>query len=264
MKSAVLKTAVLKGEYVKSPTYQLFLDASSNKQALFVGLIDPDRLDIERVSGRVRLFQENGVDLIFVGGSLSQFDDFDGYVRAMRSEARVPVVGFPGSTNQISGALDAILYLSVISGRNPDLLFGQHVQIAPKLKSLEIDVLSTGYMLVESGPLTSAHYMSHSLPIPREKPSIAVSTALAAEYMGMSLLYLEAGSGAEMCVPEEMISQVRAAVSVPVIVGGGISSPEMAGKLVQAGADAIVIGTEFEANPTPDLIRSFANVVHAS
>jgi phosphoglycerol geranylgeranyltransferase len=235
-----------------------------NKEALFIALIDPDRLEKSEIAERVRLFQENGVDLLFVGGSLSRFDDFDGYVRAMRAEAQIPVVGFPGSTDQISGALDAILYLSVISGRNPDLLFGQHVQIASQLKSLGMDVLSTGYMLVESGPLTSAHYVSHSLPIPRGKPSIAVSTALAAEYMGMSLIYLDAGSGASMCVPEEMISLVRDSVGVPLIVGGGICSPEMAGRLVQAGASAIVIGTGFEENPSQEFVRSFADAVHSA
>lgn len=230
--------------------------------ALLVALLDPDLLTLERATERIDLLETNGVDAFFLGGSLSQYLEFDEYVRCVKEHASVPVIGFPGSINQISAHLDAILYLSVISGRNPETLFGQHVQVAPLLKRLNLEVIPTGYMLVESGKLTTAHYVSHSLPLPRDKPSVAAATALAGEYMGHRLLYLDAGSGAENPVPEELIRAVHDSTSTPIVVGGGIREPSLAAMSVRAGASAIVIGTAFEEGPDAGLVREFAAAVH--
>jgi phosphoglycerol geranylgeranyltransferase len=237
-------------------------DTDGNPRALLIALLDPDRLGLDDAAQRIELLESNGVDAFFLGGSLSQYLEFDEYARRVKYHASVPVIGFPGSINQISAHLDAILYLSVISGRNPETLFGQHVQVAPLLHRLRLEVIPTGYMLVESGKLTTAQYVSHSLPLPRDKPSVAAATALAGEYLGLRLLYLDAGSGAEHSVPVEIVEAVRESTSIPILVGGGIREPDVAAAHVRAGASAIVIGTVFEENPDEGRIRAFAEAVH--
>jgi phosphoglycerol geranylgeranyltransferase len=229
--------------------------------ARLIALLDPDRLSPEALAGRINLLESNGVEAFFLGGSLSQYLEFDEYVRTVNNHAEVPVIGFPGLINQISAHLDAILYLSVISGRNPETLFGQHVQVAPLLRRLNLEVIPTGYMLVESGKLTTAQYVSHSLPLPRNKPSVAAATALAGEYLGLKLLYLDAGSGADEPVPEEIISAVYESTTAPIVVGGGIREPDVAARNVRAGASAIVIGTLFEEAPDAGLVSEFAAAV---
>lgn len=232
------------------------------KKTLLIALIDPDRLEAEYLPDRIKLFEENGVDFIFIGGSLSQYVEFDSYVKTAKLYSGIPVIGFPGSINQISSHLDALLFLSVISGRNADTLIGRHVQSAPLIKKLGIDVISTGYMLVESGKLNTAHYISHSLPIPRLKPSIAVATALAGAMLGLDILYMDAGSGAELAVPSELIEAVTESTSIPLLVGGGIRTPEQAKERADAGAAAIVIGSLFEQDPDGTLISEMVDAVH--
>jgi putative glycerol-1-phosphate prenyltransferase len=175
----------------------------------------------------------------------------------------VPVIIFPGDTNQISAAADAILFLSLISGRNPELLIGQHVKAAPILRAHGLEAIATGYALVDSGQQTTTEYVSNTRPLPRNKPEIAMAHALAAEYLGMQCVYLDAGSGPEKMVPEEMVQAVSDYVSVPIIVGGGIRKPEAAAKRVLLGASFVVVSSVFEEQGwDPELIGEFASAIH--
>jgi phosphoglycerol geranylgeranyltransferase len=205
-------------------------------------LLDPD--DFSPREG-VRLLvraQANGIDALLVGGSLMQSDAFLAFVAAVKKAATVPVILFPGDATQLSPAADAVLYLSLVSGRNPVMLIGEHVKGAPLIKKFGLEPIATAYMLVESGAVSSVEFMSNTRPLPRSKPKIAAAHALASQYMGMQMIYLEAGSGAPQTVPLEMISLVRKTVGIPLIVGGGIRTPETAAEILAAGADIIVTG----------------------
>lgn len=213
-------------------------------------LIDPDKAEEPaKLRSLLKIANENCVDLIMVGGSLANTLIMPEILRTIRSEVSLPVVLFPGSPLQVTPGADAILFLSLISGRNPDLLIGHHVQAAPLLRNLSMEVMPTGYMLINSGKLTSAAYMSNTLPIPEDKYSIAASTAMAGELLGLKLLYLDAGSGAERAISPRMISAVRASVDLPLMVGGGITTPAIAQASLEAGADVLVIGNVLEKDP---------------
>jgi putative glycerol-1-phosphate prenyltransferase len=191
------------------------------------------------------------LDFFFVGGSLVHPENFLTCVREVKriSQNRIPVVLFPGSFQQVSAEADAILFLSLISGRNPEWLIGQQVLAAPTLAETDLEILSTGYMLVDGERSTSVEYISQTLPLPRDKPDLAAATALAGKFLGLSLFYLDAGSGARLPVPEKMIQAVRTAVDGPLIVGGGIDSVSRAQRAWDAGADLVVIGNGAEKNP---------------
>ncbi len=232
--------------------------AQSKKRSLFAVLLDPDASVDQSFIDRVRDAERAGVDLFFVGGSLMSNDFLDETLQAIKAICQVPVVLFPGSSMQISPEADALLFLSLISGRNADLLIGQHVIAAPYVKKANIEVIPTGYMLVDGGAPTTAHYVSQTMPIPRNKPNIAATTALAGEMLGLRLLYLDAGSGAEFPVSSEMIRAVRDAVSLPIVVGGGMTSFYDIRKAVEAGADVVVVGNALEcgAAKLEDLIHA--------
>src|SRR5690554_1446502 len=206
---------------------------------------------------------EASVDAVFVGGSLCTRDvDIDAFVSDLKSDARLPVVGFPGSVSQLSRNLDAVLFLSIVSSRNPEYLFGQHIHAAPLIRRLGIEPISTGYMLVESGRTTTAQYVSHSMPLPRTKPDVAVATALAAEMMGMKMLFTDGGSGAQEPVPEEMIAAITDVCAAPLVVGGGLRSPMDVARRVEAGASFIVVGNAFESNTDAGFISEMAAAAH--
>lgn len=230
--------------------YQLLYNLkASGKKALAV-LLDPDKLvQEERLSNVLSLIAHSEVDFVFVGGSLLVESNFHECIQRIKSECKKPVVIFPGSPSQVSAHADAILFLSLISGRNADLLIGQHVQAAPLLKEMNIEVLPTGYMLIESGKSTTALYMSQTLPIPYDKPEIAAATAMAGEMLGLRLFYLDGGSGAQFPVSGKMISAVSQSIDAPLIVGGGIRSEEEARNAWNAGAQVVVVGTAFEEEP---------------
>ncbi len=233
----------------------------SNQRALYFILLDPDRFhgaDLEEFANRCATA---GVDGFLVGGSLMVSGDFDLAIKTLKNLTHLPVIIFPGGLSQISPFADAILFLSIISGRNPEHLIGKHVIAAPVIKKYGLEAISTGYMLIESGRRTTAEYMSGSAPIPRHKPEIAVATALAAEYLGMKMIYLEGGSGADNPVSFEMVSAVAKNISIPVIVGGGIKTAETAGKMVDSGAKIIVTGNHFEEKKNWDLLQDFADAV---
>ncbi len=240
--------------------YQHLQQARRSGRKLMALLIDPDKLDQPGLQLLVQEAQNGGVDLIFVGGSLLTGDALHSCLEQVRSRCSIPVVLFPGSLLQISEAADALLFLSLISGRNPDLLIGNQVIAAPYLKEMDLEILSTGYMLVESGRPTTASYMSNSQPIPHNKPEIAACTAMAGEMLGLKLIYLDGGSGAVHPVSEKMVAQVRASVDLPIIVGGGIRHPETARSICRAGADVVVVGNATESQP--ELIPSIAEAIH--
>ncbi|MDM7926327.1 MAG: geranylgeranylglyceryl/heptaprenylglyceryl phosphate synthase, partial [bacterium] len=208
--------------------------------------------------------EAQGADGILIGGSLLLDDGFDKCVEAVKRAVRIPVILFPGNGRQLSRYADAVLFMSLVSGRNPHLLIGEQVTSAPVIRAMGLEPVSMAYLLVESGETTAAEFMSATRPIPRNKPDIAAAHALAAEYLGMKLVYLEAGSGAKQSVPEAMIAAVARTVSVPVIVGGGIRAPEDAAAKVKAGASFVVTGNVLEKEGGPDRVRSLADAVHAS
>lgn len=245
------------------PIYDTLLAKAKARGAAYLVLIDPDKTDGKRLQDFVRHATDAGVDGFLVGGSLVLADTFEECITTLKKNTDVPVVIFPGSVQQISKKADAILFLSLLSGRNAEHIIGSQVTAAPILKRMQLEAISTAYMLVESGKTTSAEFMSNTKPLPRNKPDIAVAHALAAEYLGFKLLYLEAGSGADHSVPEEMIAAVVQHCSVPLIVGGGIRTPDEARKKAKAGAKFIVTGNVLEKDGLKDLIKEFAAAIHS-
>ncbi len=244
-------------------TYQSLLTTSHSKRAGYFVLVDPDKILDENISVFASTAQNSGVDAFLVGGSLVFDDSFERCIELLKKHSTLPVIIFPGSVQQISRNADAILFLSVVSGRNPQHLIGDHVASAPTIKKIGLEPISTAYMLVESGQTTSVEFMSNTRPLPRNKPDIAVAHALAAEFLGFKMIYLEAGSGAQNSVPEEMIAAIKKYSSVPLIVGGGITSPEIARKKVSAGANFIVTGNVLEKNGNASLMKEFADAIHS-
>ncbi|MDX9758524.1 MAG: geranylgeranylglyceryl/heptaprenylglyceryl phosphate synthase [Bacteroidota bacterium] len=242
--------------------YDRLCHAHREGRAQLFLLVDPDKANISMLPGFVAEAQEAGVDGFLIGGSLTLLPRFEECLRAMKVAARVPVIIFPGGIHQISGEADAILFLSTISGRNPEQLIGQHVLAAPMIHELGIEPIATGYMIIESDAVTSTEFMSYSKPIPRAKPEIAAAHALAAEMLGMKLVYLEAGSGAPQSVPAGMIRMVRSLVDIPLFVGGGIRTPGAAAEKVAAGASVVIVGNHFEDDGNHAELRAFADAVH--
>lgn len=212
-------------------------------------LIDPDKARLGTLDRVIVTAVNAGIDYFFIGGSLILDDKMDDCIEVIKEQSQIPVVLFPGSTFQISDKADAMLFLSLISGRNAELLIGKHVVVAPYLKRSELEVIPTGYMLIDGGAPTTASYISHSIPIPANKNEIAVCTAIAGEMLGQKLLYMDAGSGAQKPVSEAMIRSVSQAVDIPLIIGGGIISAEVVYRNARAGADLMVIGNSIEKNP---------------
>ncbi len=243
-------------------TYDYLLNTIKQKGAAYLILIDPDSFNEEKLSRFVRHCSNSGADGFLVGGSLLLNGDIENCIKIVKENTSLPAIIFPGDVSQVYKPADAILFLSVISGRNPEHLIGKHVLAAPLIERTGIEPIATGYMLIESGISTTAQYMSGSLPLPRNKPGIAAATALAAEYLGMKLIYLEAGSGAENSVPDEMISAVSEKCSIPVIAGGGIRTPAAAAAKVKSGAKIIVTGNFFESENNWHYIKEFAEAVH--
>ena len=238
------------------------LKVKEERGAGFLVLIDPDKFNRDKIDEFIKASEIGKVDAFLVGGSLLGDDYLSDMISAIKERTEIPVILFPGGTNQVSPNADAILYLSLISGRNPDFLIGKHVISAPLIKRYQLEAIPTGYMLVESGNTTTAEYISNTKPIPFRKYDIAVATALAGEYLGMKLLYLEAGSGAEYPIPAEMVKAVAENVSIPIIVGGGLRLPKSARNRVEAGASFIVVGNHFENPATWDEMRDFGKAVH--
>jgi len=242
--------------------FEYLLNVKKQRGAGYLVLIDPDKQEVESASTFVTQALEAGVDALLVGSSFLMSDRLDPVVQSVKRMSGLPVIISPGASSHISRYADAILFLSLISGRNPEFLIGEHVKAAPIIKRYGIEPIPTGYMLIEGGTCTSVQFMSATLPIPREKPDIAVAHAIAAEMLGMKCVYLECGSGSAMSVPNEMISAVKANINIPLIVGGGIVKPKDAEEKVHAGADFIVTGNVLENNANHNLMHEFAMAVH--
>lgn len=236
---------------------QDFFNTSQQNEKKIALLIDPDKTFGNKLTQLVLEASECGVDYFFYGGSLINKSHFENEIFRIKEFSKIPVVLFPGHNIQVSAHADAILFLSLLSGRNPEFLIGQQMVAAPFVKSSGIESIATAYLLIDGGRITTAHYMSNSLPIPNDKNEIAVNTAVAAELLGFNCIYLDAGSGALQSVPDEMISAVKYAVNIPLIVGGGIKSAERLKLAFDAGADIAVIGTAIENSP--GLLKEFVN-----
>lgn len=235
---------------------------AGNRRSLAV-LVDPDSVQEDALRALVHKANAADVDFFFVGGSLMTNDHIRAWIPLLKSLTDIPVVLFPGSLQQIVPEADALLFISLISGRNADLLIGNHVLAAPLLRQTRIEVMPTGYMLVESGRMTTAHYISNTLPIPHDKPDIAACTAMAGEMLGMKLIYMDGGSGALNPVSPAMIAAVRRSVEVPLIVGGGIRTVEAARAAWEAGANTLVIGNALEKDPGSTLLEDLSALKYA-
>jgi len=231
---------------------QRLIDLRAGNRKGFAVLIDPDKTSVDQADALAQRLRAFTPDLVLVGGSLITAGDFESRMQALRKAIDFPLVLFPGSPTQLTASVDAVLLLSLLSGRNAELLIGQHVVAAPRIRELQLEAVATGYLLIDGGKPTTASYISGTAPIPRDKPEIAAATAMAGEQLGMHCIYLDAGSGAALPVPHETIAAVRQAVDLPIIVGGGIRSREQLHAAQHAGADLVVVGTALEH--TPELI----------
>jgi phosphoglycerol geranylgeranyltransferase len=226
----------------------------------FAVLIDPDKVNPAKITELCTIAIEAAVDYLFVGGSLVVTNHLDEVVQNVKKETDIPVILFPGSPSQVSRYADALLYLSLISGRNPELLIGQHVISAPIVRQSGLEIMSTGYMVIDGGAPTTVSYISNASPIPHDKNEIAVCTAMAGEMLGMKLIYMDAGSGARRPISESMINAVASHIDIPLVIGGGITSPEKAYLNCKAGADVIVVGNAIEKEI--GLLREMSDAVH--
>ncbi len=241
--------------------YQSLTDRKSQSKKSFAVLIDPDKVNDNSVEELIQLSLDAHVDYFLVGGSLVISSYLDECVQLIKRNCNIPVILFPGSPSQISNYADALLYLSLISGRNPELLIGQHVVSAPFVKKSGLEIMSTGYMVIDGGAPTTVSYISNASPLPADKNEIAMCTAMAGEMLGMKLIYMDAGSGAKKAISESMIQKVASCIEVPLIVGGGITSAEKAYLNCKAGADVIVVGNAIEKDAS--LIKEIASAIHS-
>ncbi len=241
--------------------YQSLIERKQRNKKSFAVLIDPDKVNDESMQELIQLSLDAQVDYFFVGGSLVISSYLDECVQYIKRCCNIPVILFPGSPSQVSKYADALLYLSLISGRNPELLIGQHVVSAPIVKKSGLEIIPTGYMVIDGGAPTTVSYISNATPLPSDKNEIAMCTAMAGEMLGMKLIYMDAGSGAKRAVNESMIEKVSSCISIPLIIGGGITTPEKAYLNCKAGADLIVVGNAIEKNAA--LIKEIAAAVHS-
>ena len=230
--------------------YKNILISKKQGKKLFAILIDPDKQKNSDLLLIIKNANKSKVNYFFVGGSLLMNDNLNDCIKTIKENSKIPVILFPGNAMQINPKADGILFLSLISGRNPDLLIGKQVISAPILKQTELEIISTGYMLIDSGKATTASYMSNTVPIPREKNAIASSTAIAGQYLGMKLIYMDGGSGAEQPITKDMIKEVSNCIDIPLIIGGGICNAKKAIENCEAGADLIVVGNAIEKDPS--------------
>lgn len=246
---------------MKQDLYNKFILNKKQGKKCFTVLIDPDKVNEKNLENIVTLAVDAKVDYFFVGGSLVISNDLDECIQQLKAACDIPVVLFPGSPSQVSKYADALLYLSLISGRNPELLIGQHVVSAPFVKKSGLEIMPTGYMVIDGGAPTTVSYISNATPIPADKNEIAMCTAMAGEMLGMKLIYMDAGSGAKRPITETMIEKVSSHIESPLIIGGGIIEPEKAYRNCKAGADVIVVGNAIEKDSS--LIKEMAAAVHS-
>jgi phosphoglycerol geranylgeranyltransferase len=241
--------------------YKSLLQHKEKGQKSFAVLIDPDKVTVEKIDELTALATKARVDYLLVGGSLVVTNRLDEVVQQIKKNCDIPVILFPGSPSQITPYADALLYLSLISGRNAELLIGQHVISAPFVKQSRLEIISTGYMVIDGGAPTTVSYISNAAPVPADKNEIAMCTAMAGEMLGMKLVFMDAGSGAKRPITESMIEKVGQIIEVPLVIGGGIIDPEKAYRNCKAGADMIVIGNAIEKDAS--LIKEMSAAIHS-
>jgi len=246
---------------MKSFIYNSLTEKKRQGKKSFAVLIDPDKVNKPMLDELTGLCIAAKVDYLLVGGSLVISNHLDECVQHIKQNCSIPVILFPGSPSQISKYADALLYLSLISGRNPELLIGQHVVSAPFVKQSGLEIMSTGYIVVDGGAPTTVSYISNASPVPSDKNEIAMCTAMAGEMLGMKLIYMDSGSGAKRPISETMIESVAKSISSPLIIGGGIADPEKAYLNCKAGADVIVVGNAIEKDAS--LIKEMSDAVHS-
>jgi phosphoglycerol geranylgeranyltransferase len=246
---------------MKKNIYESLVAKKTAGQKSFAVLIDPDKVNAAKIEELTSLAINTNVDYLLIGGSLVISNHLDDVVQLVKKNCNIPVILFPGTPSQVSKHADGLLYLSLISGRNPELLIGQHVISAPFVKQSGLEIMSTGYMVIDGGAPTTVSYISNATPIPADKNEIAMCTAMAAEMLGMKLIYMDAGSGAKRAITEDMISMVSKCIEIPLVIGGGIKDPEKAYLNCKAGADLIVVGNAIEKDPS--LIKEMSAAVHA-
>ncbi|MGE5356729.1 MAG: geranylgeranylglyceryl/heptaprenylglyceryl phosphate synthase [Deltaproteobacteria bacterium] len=246
---------------MKGNLYEGLVESKLSKKKKFAVLLDPDKARMKQFERTLKLAMESHVDYFFIGGSLIVTDMLDTTLEKIKNECHIPTVLFPGNSFQLSYKADALLFLSLISGRNPELLIGKHVVAAPYLKLSPLEILPTGYMLIDGGVPTTVTYMSNTNPIPANKPDIAASTALAGQFLGLKLIFMDAGSGAQNEVNKEMINAVSSTIEIPLIVGGGIRDAGKAYENAANGADLQVVGDAIEKNP--EILPEIASAIHS-
>ena len=246
---------------MKETIFNYLLSVKEQKGAGYIVLIDPDKNSEKYLEEKISKINECGVDAIFVGGSLILDNNCEKRVKMIKSLSKLPIIFFPGGISQLNKYYDAMLFMSILSGRNPHYLIGEQVIAAPLVKDLDIETIPTGYLIIDGGSNSSVQFMSGSNPIPTEKPDILVAHALAAQYLGKKIIYLESGSGAKNPIPNHLIEAVKRYIDIPIIVGGGIRTPKSAYEKVQAGASFVVTGSIIEDDDT-NLINEFANAIH--
>ncbi len=240
--------------------FNYLLDTIEKKGAVHVVLIDPDRKDENSIVDRVEAANQSNVDALFIGGSLIMDSRCSDRVKLIKSISNIPIILFPGGIGQLNPYYDAMLFMSVVSGRNPHYLIGEQVLAAPLVKDMNIETISTAYILMDGGANSSVEIISGTRAIPMGRVEIAIAHALASQYLGMKLVYLEAGSGAKQPIHSSVIQGVKNSIDIPIIVGGGIKTPLEAEKVVKSGASIIVTGTVFEENTT--LMKEIADAIH--
>jgi phosphoglycerol geranylgeranyltransferase len=246
---------------MKEAIYSSLLLKKRNRRKSFALLIDPDKVDTAATATLVELAVKARVDYLFVGGSLVISNHLDQVVQQIKSLCKIPIILFPGTPSQVSPFADALLYLSLISGRNPELLIGQHVISAPAVRKSGLEIISTGYMVIDGGAPTTVSYISNALPIPADKNEIALCTAMAGEMLGMKLIYMDAGSGARRPISTDMIQRVSESIGIPLLIGGGIQNPEKVYLNAKAGADLIVVGNAVEKDSS--ILAEMAAALHS-
>jgi len=222
--------------------------AKKKNEKLLAILLDPDKIELIDLPVTIKKINKSTANLIFIGGSLLFKNVLDEFVKIAKQNTNLPIILFPGSAMQITNNADAILFLQLISGRNSDYLIGNQVIAAPLLKQTNLEVISTGYLLIESGQETTASYISNTKPIPAHKPEIAIATAMAGEFIGNKLIYMDGGSGALNHIPLQMIEKVAKNITLPIIIGGGLKTKQEINAVFKAGATVVVVGTAFEEN----------------
>jgi len=244
--------------------FDYLLKIRSEKGAGFLVLLDPDEASNIDLVDSAKNAESGGADALLIGGSLMLKSTMEQVAEKIKNEISIPLIIFPNGAGQLNPHADAVLFTSLLSGRNPEYLISQQVKGAPLVKEFNLETIPTAYLLIESGGVTSVQYLSHTQPIPANKPDIVKAHALAAQYLGMKVVYLEAGSGAKNSVPDDVIRSVANYIDLPILCGGGIRSPKTAAEKVKAGADFIVIGNRFQEDNAETLYQEFSVAIHSS